>query len=214
MFSEIVQANLRTYLDAPTRVDKTMVVAYVLDQVLETGARFVKKNKTTNQWDNMTREEAHHKTGHAIRDMIRQMEKGNGKNTSVTNTKPTTPSKSKALQAKKTLYCDIDKQRREESLFAAFLNHAPKTLIMDNGDKMSFESASSIVQSALQEKKSTPNTDLFDKWTPVVSTDSDMPTFNNGECFDDTPIELFDAKYEESLLESDDFSVVCDILFS
>jgi hypothetical protein len=52
-----------------------MIVAPVLNEVLETGCRFLKKDRKTGRWYQMNREQAHDKTGHALRDMIRYSEK-------------------------------------------------------------------------------------------------------------------------------------------
>ena len=59
-FTAIVQTGLEEYEKALTRVDKTMVVAKVLDEVLQNGARFLKKAKGKGDgFVEMTREEAH-----------------------------------------------------------------------------------------------------------------------------------------------------------
>lgn len=70
-FSEICRDNLRQYIAAPTRTEKIRVVSSVLEQVLATGARFVKMDRSTKSWYQASKKEAHDKTGHAMRDMIR-----------------------------------------------------------------------------------------------------------------------------------------------
>jgi hypothetical protein len=74
-FTEVIQANLHLYLKASSRIEKSTVVSEVLDRVLCSGARFLKEDKVSQRWRYLTREEAHSKVGHSIRDMIRQHRK-------------------------------------------------------------------------------------------------------------------------------------------
>lgn len=70
-FSETVRENLHRYLDAPRRVQKSKVVASVVAEILQSGARFVKQEKASGRWYQMNEDQAHEKTGHAIRDLIK-----------------------------------------------------------------------------------------------------------------------------------------------
>jgi hypothetical protein len=235
MFSAIVQEHLEEYTNAPSRLDKTMVVAVVLNKILETGARFVKKEKgkTKNMWCQMTREEAHHKTGHAIRDTIRQMEKS--------TTIAKTASDMKVGTSKTTIHqhkVNVGAERRpascESSLFNSFFNLAPASLIMENGDRAAFgSSTSNLFEPLLDQEGSTtshgvsvsplPNGD--NEPLPISSFTRSKTTFVSLEDlyqtkpilmndFDDTPIQAFNDN-EPILLESAaHMQTVCDILLS
>jgi hypothetical protein len=72
-FSDIVRNNLHRYADAPRRLDKSKVVASVVAEILDSGARFVKQEKNSGRWYQMNEDQAHEKTGHAIRDLIKSM---------------------------------------------------------------------------------------------------------------------------------------------
>lgn len=127
IFANIVQSHLQEYQEARTRIDKTMVVAQVLERVLETGARFLKKDKSTQRWMEMNREQSHSKCGHAIRDTIRLQEKS-GKITSSTST---TPLRHSAEAHKTPMTEKIFSQKRVRSYNDIFVAHAPKSLIHD-----------------------------------------------------------------------------------
>lgn len=70
-FGAAVEAHLQEYRNARNRTDKSLVVTAVMKQMQDAGSRFLKMDKTADRWRVMTRQEAHNKTGHAIRDMIR-----------------------------------------------------------------------------------------------------------------------------------------------
>ncbi|KAG7362085.1 hypothetical protein IV203_025751 [Nitzschia inconspicua] len=70
-FSDVIKRNLDRYIDAPKRQDKSLVVASVVSEILNYGARFVKKEKVSGRWYQMNEDQAHEKTGHAIRDLIK-----------------------------------------------------------------------------------------------------------------------------------------------
>jgi hypothetical protein len=78
-----MQNYMQEYVRATTRLQKSIVVSNVLKQVTKSGGRFIKSDKSTKQWYQMTPEQAHDKTGHAIRDFIRQQEKENAKRMSI-----------------------------------------------------------------------------------------------------------------------------------
>ncbi len=81
-FSRVCRNKLQEYVEAPTRAEKSRVVSSVLIQVLGNGARFVKMDRTSKLWYQMSKEQAHDKTGHAMRDMIRLYASGDSENVS------------------------------------------------------------------------------------------------------------------------------------
>jgi hypothetical protein len=70
------------YIDARTPIDRTAVVARILNEILESGARFIKKDKNTREFYVMSKEDSHDKIGHSIRDMINRQRKKAKKNLS------------------------------------------------------------------------------------------------------------------------------------
>ena len=70
-FSIVVRDNLQRYVDAPKRMEKSMVVASVVAEIVNSGTRFVKQEKSSGRWYQMNQDQMHEKTGHAIRDLIK-----------------------------------------------------------------------------------------------------------------------------------------------
>jgi hypothetical protein len=71
-FSAAVKANLQAYGEASKRLEKSNVVASILGSLRENGARFIKQDKRTKQYHELSDRQAHVKTGHAIRDLLKQ----------------------------------------------------------------------------------------------------------------------------------------------
>jgi len=74
-FSEVIKSNVHRYVDAQQRMDKIILFACLVEQLQSEGCRFLKQKKGkkgTNQWVEMTTEEAHRKLGHAIRDLAKK----------------------------------------------------------------------------------------------------------------------------------------------
>jgi hypothetical protein len=67
-FREIVGRFLDDYDSAKLRIEKTMIVSDILDQIKEKGGRFLKKDAATKTWQVVEERQAIEKVGHAIRD--------------------------------------------------------------------------------------------------------------------------------------------------
>jgi hypothetical protein len=100
----------------------------------------------------MIREEAHHKTGHDIRDTIRQVE--------ISTTIAKTASNVKVGTSKTTIHqhkVNVEAERRpascESSLLNSFFNLAPASLIMEYGDRVSFGSSTSKLFEAILDQE-------------------------------------------------------------
>jgi hypothetical protein len=110
-FSDIVRKNLHRYIDAPKRLDKSTVVASVVSEILNSGARFVKQEKISGRWYQMNEDQAHEKTGHAIRDLIKSKTAAGNEITSIASSSKASskqsshkaPSSKSALAKKKML---------------------------------------------------------------------------------------------------------------
>jgi hypothetical protein len=64
--------NLKRYFEAPTKMDKSMVVYSLVKAMREAcpSGGFLKKDKDTNRWISIGETEAREKVGHCLRDMI------------------------------------------------------------------------------------------------------------------------------------------------
>ena len=68
-FRVFVGLHLKRYMEAATRLEKTMVVNAVVDSVQQAGGRFLKLNKD-GMWYVVSQKEAREKVGHALRDAV------------------------------------------------------------------------------------------------------------------------------------------------
>lgn len=73
-FSILVRSNVQRYTEASSRMKKGIVVASLVDQLLDGGSRFLTKTNA-DQWTEMTADQIHQKVGHAIRAQIKQWKK-------------------------------------------------------------------------------------------------------------------------------------------
>jgi hypothetical protein len=135
-FTEIIQSNLHLYLKASSRKEKTAVVVEVLDQIPGSCARFLKEDKKRQRWRRLTREEAHVKIGHAIRDMIRH----HGKDFTTYKTKSRTEKFQRAQSTEAKQRHHMKSHKRSRSL-ADLLD--PKTLF-DNDEDVGVTHSSNV----------------------------------------------------------------------
>jgi hypothetical protein len=70
-FNKTIRDNLQQYVDAPKRMDKTIIVATVVSSLRENGARFLKQDKKSQRFYEVADDEVHKKTGHAIGDLLK-----------------------------------------------------------------------------------------------------------------------------------------------
>ena len=69
-FRELVQGYVKEYVRSRTKLDKTMLLAKIVDRVNEHG-RFIKKGKK-GHWCEIDEEQARDKVGHAMREAIKE----------------------------------------------------------------------------------------------------------------------------------------------
>jgi hypothetical protein len=81
IFNQAVHHNLQNYADAPKRIDKSIVVASVVSSLLDQGTRFLKQDKKSKNYYVLSSEQIHGKTGHAIRDILKNMDPPSHKTT-------------------------------------------------------------------------------------------------------------------------------------
>ena len=69
-FRVFINLNLRKYMDAGSRMEKTLVVNSVVEAIHEAGGRFLKQDPKTGRWHQVNTKMAREKVGHALRDAV------------------------------------------------------------------------------------------------------------------------------------------------
>ena len=69
-FRVFINLHLRRYMDASTRMDKTVVVNSVVEAIHEAGGRFLKEDLRSKSWYQVATKTAREKVGHALRDAV------------------------------------------------------------------------------------------------------------------------------------------------
>jgi len=88
-FLILIKATLQIYIDAKSPIDRSGIVAALLSNITNSGARFIKKDPNTKEWYVMSQEMAHDKIGHSIRDAIARQNKMNRNKSKSTTTAAT-----------------------------------------------------------------------------------------------------------------------------
>lgn len=73
-FRESITKSLGEYRKAVTRSDKAAIVQRVIDEILSSGGRFLKKNQTTGEWYQLNEQQTKEKVSHAVRDAANTMD--------------------------------------------------------------------------------------------------------------------------------------------
>jgi hypothetical protein len=71
VFNKTIRHNLQRYVNAPKKMDKSIVVATVVRLLRASGARFLKQDKKSKGFYEVAADQVHGKTGHAIRDLLK-----------------------------------------------------------------------------------------------------------------------------------------------
>jgi hypothetical protein len=71
LYTKIIRQNLQSYVNTKKRKERSLIIEEVLGEIFSQGCRFVKKDRRTNKWFELSRKQAHQKVGHALRDMPR-----------------------------------------------------------------------------------------------------------------------------------------------
>lgn len=115
-FISMIKSNVQGYIDAPTRLKKSMVIIEMAENLcLDSGLRFLKKDKISDQWIQLGFIQAKDKIGHCIRDIIRK--KGNSKNKTNRNHKSyVTIKKPSSELLVSTVKSDVEEDRRNDRM--------------------------------------------------------------------------------------------------
>jgi hypothetical protein len=79
VFMATIRSCLNEYTAAGSRVEKSVVVTSVVDNIVAAGMRFIKVDSKYNQHVTLSSERSHEKVGHAIRDLLKQKKNINNK---------------------------------------------------------------------------------------------------------------------------------------
>ena len=90
-FRDLIAASTDKYINASSRLEKSMVVHSIVEQVKKIGGRFLKQDRYTGRWYELDERQAKEKVGHAIRDATasidpKKKEKAAKKRNSATST--------------------------------------------------------------------------------------------------------------------------------
>jgi len=69
-FRVFIGLHLRRYMDAQSRMEKTLVVNSVVEAIQEAGGRFLKQDAKSKKWFQVNSKMAREKVGHALRDAV------------------------------------------------------------------------------------------------------------------------------------------------
>mmetsp|Transcript_22978 Transcript_22978/g.34851 ORF Transcript_22978/g.34851 Transcript_22978/m.34851 type:complete len:547 (+) Transcript_22978:101-1741(+) len=69
-FRVFIDINLQRYMDAQSRMEKTLVVNSVVEAIQDGGGRFLKQDNKTKKWYKVNAKMAREKVGHALRDGV------------------------------------------------------------------------------------------------------------------------------------------------
>ena len=67
-FRDLIAASTDKYNDAKSRLEKSMVVHYIVEEVKKINGRFLKQDRFSGKWYELDERQAKEKVGHAIRD--------------------------------------------------------------------------------------------------------------------------------------------------
>lgn len=114
-YREIIKENLKEYMNAKTKMDKSLVVSKVVDQIHEDGGNFVKKNAKTKKWGVVDEDFAREKTAHTIRDTIRSLSPSEGTEKKSEKDEPVcevfTEKASTLLDAQRNIFMSLQPQK-------------------------------------------------------------------------------------------------------
>ena len=161
-FIAMVRSNLERYQSAPKPIDRSIVVASLLSNLIESGARFIKQDGNTKEWFIMSDDQAHQKIGHSIRDMIarsKKQESNKSKNTSRL-------AKKKQLQKmlhNKNIICFEPICHRSSH----FINHdITRAFSMKSSDLLA--SALAVQQFSFEDNKDEQQNDIHNTTTDII----------------------------------------------
>jgi hypothetical protein len=74
IFKNAIHDNLRRYIQAPKRFDKSLIAASIGSSLRDSGARFLKQDKKSKRYSELSDDQAHEKISHAFRDVLKGLD--------------------------------------------------------------------------------------------------------------------------------------------
>jgi hypothetical protein len=193
-FSAAIRANLQTYGEAPKRVDKSNVVVSIIRSLRENGGRFIKQDKRSKQYYELTDGQAHGKTGHAIRDLIKC---NNGPSSSISRRRTSSRAFDMPLFRafdmplfSLDMECSHDEAQDNRKISASRMNNERTFHVLPESD---------ISESLFH---------IFDDEDDMKAADIHL----NDKCYGGTPRLVTPGLFASSSFSSDDFERVFEIL--
>jgi hypothetical protein len=73
-FRELISRSMERYMGAETRFEKSLVVQSVIEEIQQSGGRFLKKDISAGKWVEVSAHHTNEKVGHALRDAANSYE--------------------------------------------------------------------------------------------------------------------------------------------
>jgi hypothetical protein len=73
-FRELINSSMDRYMGAETRFEKSLVVHSIIEEIHQSGGRFLKKDATAGKWVEVSAHHTNEKVGHALRDAANSYE--------------------------------------------------------------------------------------------------------------------------------------------
>lgn len=115
LYISILRKNLKEYLGARKREEKSVIIKAVVSSLTERGFRFLKQDGTRGGWCELTSAMAYCRTAHAIRDLVRKHKhhKGN-KGSKPASKAPSRTISTKGIASKKKTEQDSSMQYQHD----------------------------------------------------------------------------------------------------
>jgi hypothetical protein len=224
-FSAAIRANLQTYGEAPKRVDKSNVVVSIIRSLRDNGGRFIKQDKRTKQYYELTDGQARMKTGHAIRDLQKW---NNGPTSSISRRRTSSRAFNMPLFRafdmplfSLDMECSHNEaQDKNRKISASHLNnertfHADLTRSLNTQNVDELRAALNF--SDALDNNVLPDSDVSESLFHVFDDEDDMKGADihlNDKCYcGTTPRLVTPGLFASSSFSSDDFERVLEILF-
>jgi len=131
-FVNMIKSNVQRYIDAPTRIYRSLIVIELTEAIcVNSGIRFLKKDKASDQWIQLETIQAKEKIGHCIRD-IKKTRKNNISYVTV---------KKKQQQCKYTRKSSMTSSDRDDFMKTTLMVSPLPALVRSITDKSSFGTA-------------------------------------------------------------------------
>jgi hypothetical protein len=222
-FSAAIRANLQKYGEAPKRVDKSNVVVLVVRSLRENGGRFIKQDKRTKQYHELSDGQAHGKTGHTIRDLLKY---NNGPSSSISRRRTSSRAFDMPLFRafdmplfSLDMECSHDEAQDNRKISASRMNNE-RTFHADLTRSLNSQNVDEVLRTALTfsnalDNSVLPDSNISESLFHVFDDEDDMKAADihlSDKCYGGTPRLVTPGLFASSSFSSDDFERVLEII--